>query len=43
MRYALAKHGVSTAMKLVCAGEDEQVVGIHLIGENADEMLQGEA
>ena len=41
MRYALAEHGASTAMKLVCAGEDEQVVGIHLVGENADEMLQG--
>ena len=41
MRYALTAQGVSTAMKLVCAGEDERIVGIHLIGDNADEMLQG--
>ena len=41
MRHALAEQGVKTAMKLVCAGEDERVVGIHLIGDNVDEMLQG--
>ena len=41
MRYALAAHGSRTAMKLVCAGADEKVVGIHIIGDNADEMLQG--
>jgi glutathione reductase (NADPH) len=41
MRYALTDQGVSTAMKLVCAGEEERIVGIHLIGDNADEMLQG--
>ena len=28
-------------MKLVCVGESRRVVGVHLIGENADEMLQG--
>ena len=28
-------------MKLVCAGRMEKIVGIHLIGEAADEMLQG--
>jgi len=31
-----------TAMKLICAGEDEMVVGLHVIGMGADEMLQGE-
>jgi glutathione reductase (NADPH) len=41
MRHALSAHGSTTAMKLVCVGEEEQVVGIHLIGDNADEMLQG--
>lgn len=30
-----------TAMKLVCAGSDELVVGLHVIGMGADEMLQG--
>lgn len=41
MRHALSAHGSTTAMKLVCAGENEKVVGIHLIGDNVDEMLQG--
>lgn len=41
MRYALAEHASTTAMKLVCTGEDQKVVGIHIIGDNADEMLQG--
>ena len=41
MRYALNAHGSTTAMKLICAGEQERVVGIHLIGEGVDEMLQG--
>lgn len=41
MRHALSRHGVTTAMKLVCAGHDQRVVGIHLIGDNVDEMLQG--
>jgi glutathione reductase (NADPH) len=41
MRHALSEHGVTTAMKLVCVGKDEKIVGIHIIGDNADEMLQG--
>jgi len=41
MRYALSERGSATAMKLVCAGANERVVGIHLIGDNVDEMLQG--
>ncbi|MBK1723390.1 glutathione-disulfide reductase [Thiocystis violacea] len=41
MRYALNAHGPQTAMKLVCAGPQERVVGIHLIGDGVDEMLQG--
>jgi glutathione reductase (NADPH) len=41
MRYSLSQHGMKTAMKLVCSGEDEKVVGIHLIGDGVDEMLQG--
>ena len=28
-------------MKLICAGEDEKVVGIHGIGLGMDEILQG--
>lgn len=41
MRYALNDHGPRTAMKLVCQGPEERVVGIHLIGDGVDEMLQG--
>ncbi len=41
MRYALNDRGPTTAMKLVCAGPQERVVGIHLIGDGVDEMLQG--
>jgi glutathione reductase (NADPH) len=41
MRYSLAAHGTTTAMKLVCVGEEERVAGIHLIGDGVDEMLQG--
>jgi glutathione reductase (NADPH) len=28
-------------MKLVTLGEDERVIGCHIIGPGADEMLQG--
>jgi len=28
-------------MKLVCQGKDEKIVGIHIIGMGADEMMQG--
>jgi glutathione reductase (NADPH) len=41
MRHALSADGITTAMKLVCTGEDEKVVGIHMIGDYVDEMLQG--
>ena len=30
-----------SAMKLVTAGPDERIVGCHVIGQGADEMLQG--
>jgi glutathione reductase (NADPH) len=41
MRYALNRHSARTAMKLVCVGDDERVVGIHMVGDGVDEMLQG--
>ncbi len=41
MRHAVTPHRVTTAMKLVCVGAQEKVVGIHLIGPAADEILQG--
>ena len=30
-----------THMKVICAGEEEKVVGIHVIGKGSDEMMQG--
>ena len=41
MLHALADSSQRSLFKLVCVGEDERVVGIHLLGEGADEILQG--
>jgi len=41
MYYALSERRPKTAMKLVTVGEEERVVGCHIIGPGADEMLQG--
>jgi glutathione reductase (NADPH) len=41
MFYALSDKKGTTAMKLVCFGPDEKVIGCHLIGDAVDEMLQG--
>lgn len=41
MYYALTDHKVKTAMKLVCVGAQEKIVGCHLYGPGSDEMLQG--
>jgi glutathione reductase (NADPH) len=38
---ALTEHKPKTVMKLVVAGADEKVVGCHLLGLGADEILQG--
>ena len=41
MLHALADSPQRSLFKLVCAGADCRVVGIHLLGEGADEILQG--
>ena len=41
MYHAFTVRKPPTLMKLVCVGATEKIVGCHLIGENADEMLQG--
>lgn len=41
MLYALAESPQRSLFKLVCVGPERRVVGIHLIGDAADEMLQG--
>jgi glutathione reductase (NADPH) len=41
MAYAFSEAKVPTAMKLVTTGNEERIVGCHIIGDSADEMLQG--
>lgn len=41
MYHALTEHHPKTAMKLICVGPEERVVGAHVIGDGADEMMQG--
>lgn len=41
MYTAVTEHRQMTRMKLICAGDDEKVVGIHGIGFGMDEILQG--
>jgi glutathione reductase (NADPH) len=41
MYHALTTRKSHTDMKLVCAGPDQRIVGCHIIGAGADEMLQG--
>lgn len=41
MYHAFTQHQSKMAMKLVCVGAQERVVGCHIIGIGADEMLQG--
>src|SRR5690606_31403943 len=38
---ALAGDEERTLMKVVCVGPEERIVGIHVLGTAADEMLQG--
>lgn len=41
MFHAVTSQSQCTAMKLVCIGAEEKVVGCHMIGHGVDEMLQG--
>ncbi|KAG9319828.1 hypothetical protein KVV02_002831 [Mortierella alpina] len=41
MYNAMKAHKTPSAFKLVCAGPEEKVVGIHIVGQGSDEMLQG--
>jgi glutathione reductase (NADPH) len=41
MYHALTTRKSHTDMKLVCVGPEERIVGCHIIGAGADEMLQG--
>jgi len=41
MACAFSENKIPTSMKLITAGDEETVVGCHIIGDGADEMLQG--
>ena len=41
MLYAFSDHKVPSTMKLIVTGPEERVIGLHVIGDGADEMLQG--
>jgi len=41
MYYALGTNKQRSVLKLITTGEDERVIGCHVIGEGADEMMQG--
>ncbi len=41
MNYALSEHKQPCTMKLIVVGDEERVVGCHVIGDGADEMTQG--
>jgi glutathione reductase (NADPH) len=41
MRFGITQRKPKTAMKLVCVGPHEKIVGIHSIGTGSDELLQG--
>ncbi|WP_243049751.1 glutathione-disulfide reductase [Dyella sp. RRB7] len=41
LQWAVAGRKAPSLMKIICVGDDEQVVGMHVLGLGADEMLQG--
>ena len=41
MSSALSKHKQRSAMKIVTVGSEEKIIGCHIIGDCADEILQG--
>jgi glutathione reductase (NADPH) len=41
MRHLMSVHPMPVHIKLVCVGDKEEVVGVHWLGEGADEGIQG--
>ena len=41
MYYALGEDKQRSSMKLITVGDDERIVGCHVIGDGAEEMMQG--
>lgn len=40
MYFGMLEHKQSTAYKLVCVGPEEKVVGLHIVGQGSDEIIQ---
>lgn len=41
MYYAFTERKPKTLVKLICVGNQEKIVGAHIIGDQADEIIQG--
>lgn len=41
MYYAMLEHKQPTLVKLICTAEDEKIIGCHICGDAADEIIQG--
>eukprot|EP01129_Flabellula_baltica_P016047 TRINITY_DN8385_c0_g1_i1.p1 TRINITY_DN8385_c0_g1~~TRINITY_DN8385_c0_g1_i1.p1 ORF type:complete len:453 (-),score=117.71 TRINITY_DN8385_c0_g1_i1:32-1390(-) len=41
MYHSMTERKTRTTMKMVCTGDNDKVVGLHMIGIGSDEMLQG--
>ena len=41
MQYAVSQQKPATVVKLIVVGPEERVVGCHMIGQAADEIIQG--
>ncbi|BFZ00786.1 hypothetical protein BsWGS_03825 [Bradybaena similaris] len=41
MYYSVLEHKMRCSMKLICVLPEEKVVGLHMVGQGCDEMLQG--
>jgi glutathione reductase (NADPH) len=41
MHFSVLDEKEPTAYKLIVAGSEEKVVGLHMIGRSSDEILQG--
>ncbi|PIE46038.1 MAG: glutathione-disulfide reductase [Gammaproteobacteria bacterium] len=38
---SMTEHKVPTLMKMICLGEKQTVIGLHVVGDFADEIIQG--
>lgn len=41
MQFSLAGRSERSLIRMICAGPDERVVGLHMLGVEADEIMQG--